>query len=186
MPTLDTMIKGIDAEVRVREIMRSCGYDPIHNIVIGNEEKTSQLDLVMVHTTGVYMVEVKNITGRIYGYRKQKYWKAYYNYRPFDMYNPVFQNEGHIRNLLKMGDMPVALTDKVFNLVVIPDEAELVSDAVEVIRESEVYDIVYVKEDVFTEEEVIAITEYLFKWREEHIHLQFVHGKSMMNRRRTV
>lgn len=61
---------------------------------------TSELDLVMIHEKGIFVIENKYYKGRIYGDEKELYWMQVFKRgekRPF--YNPVKQNQTHIRNL---------------------------------------------------------------------------------------
>ena len=73
--------------------------------------KTSQIDHIVVSKYGVFVIETKNYSGKIYGSENAMYWKEYFNsYRryywgdseSYDLYNPVKQNEGHIRTLKKL------------------------------------------------------------------------------------
>ena len=78
------------------------GYKKIvTNIYVKKEDgKTTEIDLVMLHETGIYVFESKNYSGWIFGDEKNKSWtqtlkgnnKNYF-------YNPIWQNNGHIRAL---------------------------------------------------------------------------------------
>ncbi len=174
---MDNFLKGLDAEIKIKKIVEQVGAITIHNIMLGSKEKTSQIDIIGIHKTGIYSLEVKHITGRIYGYRQQRYWKVYYNYQPRDMYNPVFQNEGHIRQILREAPIHIDLTDKIHNVVVVPDNTDLNTDAKEVIRESDLYTLTKDKPDVLTETQVTALTEYFSKKKKDNMFLHFVHDK---------
>ena len=75
------------------------GYKKIvTNIYVKKEDgKTTEIDLVMLHETGIYVFESKNYSGWIFGDEKNKSWtqtlkgnnKNYF-------YNPIWQNNGHI------------------------------------------------------------------------------------------
>lgn len=62
---------------------------------------TSELDAIMIHETGVYVFESKNYSGWIYGRENQKLWLQVLNYGKIknQFYNPIWQNEGHVKNL---------------------------------------------------------------------------------------
>ena len=64
----------------------------------------TEVDLVMVHTTGIYVFESKNIGGWIFGNEHYQQWTQvlpakHYKSQKNKFYNPLFQNQGHIRNL---------------------------------------------------------------------------------------
>lgn len=56
-----------------------------------------QIDLVLIHATGVYVIECKNVSGDVYGDNFTEYWYILYeNSKTFKMYNPILQNSTHI------------------------------------------------------------------------------------------
>lgn len=66
-------------------------YIPIFN------ENTVQIDLILIHPTGIYIIECKNISGDVYGDNFTEYWYIIYkNSKSFKMYNPILQNNTHI------------------------------------------------------------------------------------------
>ena len=85
----------------------------LHDVLIdGAEGYTSQIDLVIVGTNGVYVVEVKSFPdAKIYGDTKKSKW-YYYNFgKKYEIYSPLRQNKKHVEYLktfLKdFGDVPV-------------------------------------------------------------------------------
>ncbi len=67
--------------------------------------RTCEIDMVMICEKGIFVIESKNYTGWIFGNQKQTYWyqtiKNYFSGRvsKFSFYNPVLQNETHIKAL---------------------------------------------------------------------------------------
>lgn len=77
----------------------------------------SEIDLVVLHTSGIYVVEVKNLSGPVTGNDDQEYWKPFVKsinengqstydqnfaikgINKFGLYNPIRQNEYHILSL---------------------------------------------------------------------------------------
>jgi len=77
----------------------------------------SEIDLVVLHTSGIYVVEVKNLSGPVTGNDDQEYWKPFVKstnengqstydqnfaikgFNNFGLYNPIRQNEYHILSL---------------------------------------------------------------------------------------
>lgn len=65
-----------------------------------NKETSTQIDHVIVSPFGIFVVETKNHKGMIFGDCNGTVWTQVLNQRRhYTFYNPVRQNEGHIRNL---------------------------------------------------------------------------------------
>lgn len=62
---------------------------------------TSQIDLVVPTKVGIIVFEVKEYSGWIFGKGYQEYWTQVlaYGREKYRLYNPVKQNEGHIKAL---------------------------------------------------------------------------------------
>ena len=76
----------------------------INNLILQDGNKwTTQIDHVFINSNGVYVIETKNLSGRIYGNEKQRQWTQVLNYgeEKHKIYNPVMQNELHIHKLWK-------------------------------------------------------------------------------------
>ncbi len=82
----------------------------INNLIVSNNEATSQIDHVVINPRGVFVIETKNYSGRIYGSENQREWTqvlAYGNAKN-KLYNPLKQNATHVYNVRKIiGDLPV-------------------------------------------------------------------------------
>ncbi len=73
----------------------------------------AEIDLIVFHNTGIYVLELKDYNGYVYGNKDNKNWTVGY---PSDsksknkkdltinFYNPIMQNEGHITDLRKVFD----------------------------------------------------------------------------------
>jgi hypothetical protein len=64
-----------------------------------NDGSYSQVDLVVVTEVGIVVIEVKKCSGWIYGVGDRKNWVQVlaYGKEKYSLYNPIFQNDGHIR-----------------------------------------------------------------------------------------
>lgn len=67
-----------------------------------SDAKTTEIDVIMLHETGIYVFESKNYSGWIFGNAGDKYWtqtlrNGRYGYEKNKFYNPVFQNDNHIK-----------------------------------------------------------------------------------------
>lgn len=96
-------IKGAIGENRVRRILKGLDselYTVLHNVFIRLPDgRTTQIDHIVISTTGIFVIETKNYSGWIYGDKKSEYWtqKIYRSTRKFK--NPLHQNYGHIKAL---------------------------------------------------------------------------------------
>lgn len=69
-------------------------------IPIEGGTKTTEIDLILIHQKGIFVIENKNYTGWICGDEDSKNWLQILNSRKrFEFYNPVMQNKRHIRHL---------------------------------------------------------------------------------------
>lgn len=78
----------------------------IHDIVLKNHaEKTTQIDHILINESGIFVIETKNYKGVVYGTEEGLYWYQYLNRKKYNFYNPIRQNEIHIRRLKEiLGD----------------------------------------------------------------------------------
>lgn len=61
---------------------------------------TTEIDLIMLSETGIYVFESKNYSGWIFGDDKNKNWmQTLENKQKHRFYNPIWQNKGHITAL---------------------------------------------------------------------------------------
>lgn len=67
-----------------------------------NNEETTELDVVLLHESGIYVFESKNYSGWIFGTESQQYWTQTLpvgrgRTQKNQFYNPVLQNKGHLK-----------------------------------------------------------------------------------------
>ena len=76
-------------------------HKALFNIYIpSGKEQTTEIDLVYLHETGIYVIESKNYSGWIFGDEKSQNWmQTFPNGQKFSFYNPIKQNKGHIKVL---------------------------------------------------------------------------------------
>ena len=84
---------------RLKDLEKEYGGTAFHNIMIaGKDGHTSQIDHIYICTKGVFVIETKNYSGRIYGKDSQDKWTQVMNYGKTKnhFYNPVKQNYTHV------------------------------------------------------------------------------------------
>lgn len=96
------IIRGYIGEWRVKKELDKLpeGYESLHDLMISVDGKMSQIDHIVIATTGIFIIETKNLTGIVYGKIRQKNWVQYqskHHKRQFQ--NPLHQNYGHMKQL---------------------------------------------------------------------------------------
>ena len=114
-----------------RAIYTACKYDKRHYRILRNvyipkrNGEFSEIDVLLLHETGVYVFESKNLSGNIYGNADKLHWLRYRKNGEKDFIpNPIKQNEGHInylRDFLKQDRYKF----RVFSLIVFGLNAKL-------------------------------------------------------------
>lgn len=106
-------------------------YDVFNDLLIRDGKYTSQVDHIIICRSGVFVLETKNIHGKVYGSSNTEFWKQYLpdtGYRQYgftkehQLRNPIWQNEGHIKTLRRLvfgNDVPI------YGIVVFPNATEL-------------------------------------------------------------
>ena len=76
-----------------------------------SDSKTTQIDHIVINQSGIYVIETKNYSGRIYGQENQLEWTQVLNYGKVKnkLYNPIKQNKTHVYHILNIlgKDIPV-------------------------------------------------------------------------------
>lgn len=113
--------------------MEEYGAKFLFNVYIpkGNGE-TTEIDVLMICSKGIFVFESKNYSGWIFGSERQKNW---YQTLPAgrgrshkeQFYNPIMQNRSHIKHLKTLLDAPIPLQ----SIIVFSDRCTLKSVHVE-------------------------------------------------------
>ncbi|NLV40427.1 MAG: hypothetical protein GXY15_04265 [Candidatus Hydrogenedentes bacterium] len=93
---------GHFGERRVRILLE--GLDPqeyrvFHDLMLESRDGTTQIDHVVVSRFGVFVLETKNISGKIYGRENAPQWTIYNHGQKYPLHNPLRQNYGHVQAL---------------------------------------------------------------------------------------
>ncbi len=122
--------KGRLGEYRSYKFLRDLpGYKKfLFNLYLPKDNGgTSEIDVVMLHETGIYVLESKNYSGWIYGTETQRTWtqtiqKDNGQIEKNTFYNPILQNKSHIKWLkayLKDDTLPI------FSCIVFSERCDL-------------------------------------------------------------
>ena len=87
--------------------------------------ETSEIDVMMIHSSGIYVFESKNYSGWIFGNENQKTWTQSLpqgrGSHKEKFYNPIMQNRTHVKWLLKQ----IGMEDPIYNIIVFSERCEL-------------------------------------------------------------
>ncbi|HJJ48243.1 MAG TPA: nuclease-related domain-containing protein [Methanocorpusculum sp.] len=125
---LTSYTKGAEFEDEVAAFLKSNKIKGYHKVLSNlyvplGHGKYTEIDCLLVHISGVYVVECKNYSGLITGAAGMKQWNVSYDngYRT-KLYNPVKQNAGHIEALEEFLPEPAP---KMVSKIVFGDDALL-------------------------------------------------------------
>lgn len=97
--------KGWLGELLIRFLIGTTKYGEkyvINNLIVADENgHTSQIDHIVINRGGIYVIETKNYSGRIYGSEHDKEWTQVLKFGKvkYKHYNPLRQNATHIYRL---------------------------------------------------------------------------------------
>lgn len=81
----------------------------LKNIYVPYRDKTSEIDLLMIHEKGIFVFESKNYSGWIFGSAEQLNWtQSLPNREKHQFYNPIRQNLTHIKALSEYLNIPIS------------------------------------------------------------------------------
>lgn len=80
----------------------------LRNVYVPTGGKTTEIDLLMIHEKGIFVFESKNYSGWIFGSADQLQWtQSLQGGQKNHFYNPIRQNQTHIKALGQYLDMPI-------------------------------------------------------------------------------
>ena len=90
--------KGIEGEREVKKILKKLPreYIVLNDLFINYKDRFAQIDHVILSNKGIFVIETKNYSGKIYGDKYIKYWIQKLNGRKNKFYSPIWQNKTHI------------------------------------------------------------------------------------------
>lgn len=91
------------------------------NLYLPLYDTTTEIDFLVVHTTGIYFIESKNYKGKVIG-NQGKMWTHIYKDKTKQFYSPVMQNQTHIKTLAYHTKLDKS---KMFSYIVFDDDTVL-------------------------------------------------------------
>ncbi len=74
-------------------------YHVINNALFSSNGRSTQIDHIVVSPYGVFVIETKGYKGWIFGSENAEYWTQNIYGHKTQFYNPIRQNEGHVKFL---------------------------------------------------------------------------------------
>ena len=122
--------KGRNGEYRIYKYLSSLEGNKryLFNIYLPKDDgETTEIDVILLHDSGIYVFESKNYSGWIFGNETQKNWTQTLpsgrgRSQKTKFFNPIMQNKGHIKwlkNYLKDDKLPI------FSCIVFSDRCTL-------------------------------------------------------------
>ncbi|MGD6875678.1 NERD domain-containing protein [Bacillus infantis] len=96
------VIKGAVGEWYANKALSKLGanYKIYHDLYVPNGEGgTAQVDHIVTSPYGIFVIETKHYQGWIFGQENQRYWTQAIYKRKEKLFNPIWQNYGHIKAL---------------------------------------------------------------------------------------
>lgn len=93
-------VVGMGGEHTLNQVLKSLPeyYHVMPDLLLKTKTATTQLDHVVVSPFGIFVIETKNMKGMLFGSQFGKVWtQTFLNGQRHTIYNPLKQNEGHIR-----------------------------------------------------------------------------------------
>lgn len=156
--------KGIYGEfITFTYLEKIKGYNKIMaNLYLPKKDgSTTEIDLLMITETGIYVIESKNYSGWIFGDEGHKNWtQSLKNRRKNKFYNPIWQNKGHISALSAV--LNLSNNDIYKSIIVFSEKCELkkikvTSENIKVIKRNKLIKII--NDDIKTSSKVLNKTE---------------------------
>ena len=85
--------------------------------------ETTEIDIILIHTNGIFVIESKNYKGWIFGKDTDKKWTVMYSKtNKHTFYSPILQNKRHVQEICKITGINA---NKVFSFIVFGRNSEL-------------------------------------------------------------
>ncbi len=116
-------------EAAVRKVITSNFKSPnfhlLNNVTIPFQDGTTQIDHVLISTKGVFVIEVKNYSGWIFGNEKSKQWMQSIYRVKSQFQNPIHQNFHHVIAMQQL--LEFLPKEQIHSIVVFSGSAEFKS-----------------------------------------------------------
>ena len=117
--------RGYMGEFWVRQELKKLPkdkYKVLYNIMLEKNNITHQIDHLIVSKYGIFVIEMKNYYGNIYGDEYKDNWIQYLGKKKFYFRNPIHQNYGHLKTLQEILNIDI---NKLISIVCFSNQCKL-------------------------------------------------------------
>ena len=124
-------IRSIIGRMGERSVSKSLSKLPSDKYIVLNDllfkdgKYSTQIDHLVVSIYGIFVIETKNCKGVVSGHADRDYWTQKTHGHKYSLYNPLYQNRGHIIFLLKKFGFLRVLQSYIYPIVVFPGVSRL-------------------------------------------------------------
>ena len=154
----------------------------LSNLYIPKEDGTfTEVDLVLLSRTGIYVIESKNYKGNISGDENDRYWaQSFRTRKKYKFYNPILQNNGHIKaikSLLKIEDPDIFKSYIVFGNDCNLENVNISSEDIKIVKRYYLYN--EIEKEIKESEKKVSVEE-LYRYYNKL--LAFIHADDNIKR----
>ncbi len=105
---ISNRLRGYFGEIKTSNILNKLpkkDYKILNDLMLYSDNKTHQIDHLVVSKHGIFVIEMKNYQGKVVGNEFKDNWKQYIGSKTNSFYSPVKQNYGHLRCISDVLDM---------------------------------------------------------------------------------
>ncbi len=160
IPAVKGMLGEWHVNKKLGRALDSQQYQLFKNVTLPTADGTTQIDHILLSPFGVFVIETKNIRGRIFGSERKAKWTQQIYKRKYLFQNPLRQNYKHTETLRDLLMLP---QEVVYSVIIFTARAKLktdlpvnvgyVNDAIKFIRNHE--------QVCFSESQVIELAHLL-------------------------
>lgn len=124
-------LKGKRGETQVAvllSLLPKKKYKVINDLLIQSGGHSTQIDHVVVSVYGIFVIETKYYKGWIYGGENSEYWTQNIYGHKYHLQNPLWQNQGHCKAIIKLIGNSNSIPIPIYNIVAFSRQASLKID----------------------------------------------------------
>lgn len=124
-PWFKGIVGKFTVNIEAKMILDKEKYHLIKNVTLPTEDGTTQIDHIIVSEFGVFVVEIKNMKGWIFGGPSQETWTQKFHKQSIKFQNPLHQNCKHTKTLQAL----LGLSDRqLFSVIVFVGDSTFKTD----------------------------------------------------------
>ncbi len=100
-------------------------YITLNDVMFKNGEYSTQIDHIVISTHGIFVIETKNYKGWIFGNSNKDKWVQNIWGNKYSLYNPIMQNQNHIKFLLRKFECLREKTEYIYPVIVFLSASKL-------------------------------------------------------------